>query len=320
MPGMQTRPPRSPHSFLTQHTQDFPEHRAGGNDAGVPRWELRKLLASRSWVSAVDPHALCGPRLRCPVHRKVDSNHGHCRQTLTARGRAVPSTRLRSRWSGRSLSPGRGPARTALLGTRKAASRPCCRDSGFSAARLPLRLSSDEGSQQNDTGPGWLGGCARAQRCLGSTTRGAGPGGHTARRKGGCYRQHQGPGQDRTEAPDKERAWPCPAPRPRQPPTVQARLLPPILPGQWPRALAGGPASHMAGLGAAGRGPPGAAPARHAEPFLSCYKWPSCLHEPLCEALARLVHLKDHSSPPQFINHGGQRAECHHGVEAPRST
>lgn len=198
MPGMQTRPPRSPHSFLTQHTQDFPEHRAGGNDAGVPRWELRKLLASRSWVSAVDPHALCGPRLRCPVHRKADSNHGHCRQTLTARGRAVPSTRLRSRWSGRSLSPGRGPARTALLGTRKAASRPCCRDSGFSAARLPLRLSSDEGSQQNDTGPGWLGGVRKGPTMPRQHDKGCEAWGAHSKKEGGLLPPAPGarPGQD----------------------------------------------------------------------------------------------------------------------------
>lgn len=37
-------------------------------------------------------------------------------------------------------------------------------------------------------------------------------------------------------------------------------------------------------------------------PFFSCYKWQSRLSAPTCGAEARLVHLKDHSSPPQFIN------------------
>lgn len=54
--------------------------------------------------------------------------------------------------------------------------------------------------------------------------------------------------------------------------------------------------------------------------LLSCYKWPLLLNAPTGEALPCLVHLKDHSSPPQFINQGGWLAACHDEVEEPRST
>lgn len=48
---------------------------------------------------------------------------------------------------------------------------------------------------------------------------------------------------------------------------------------------------------------PGAASVPYMQsPLFSCYKWQSCLSAPTCGAEARLVHLKDHSSPPQFIN------------------
>lgn len=117
-------------------------------------------------------------------------------------------------------------------------------------------------------------------------------------------------------------------PRPQPPSDCSREAAPPytcVLPSRPPWTLTGslgwGPESKRGGLGTS------LTLAAREQPLLptgrgcySCYKWESCPRAPIGEAPARPVHLKDHSSPPQFVNQGSRLAACHGEVAVPRST
>lgn len=112
----------------------------------------------------------------------------------------------------------------------------------------------------------------------------------------------------RMEGPTKERAWPLAGATSAAAPGKSGLSLPHTSflfthHGQRPAALAGDSGPKWVDSGLKDARCPGAASVPYMQsPLFSGHKWQSCLSAPTCGAEARLVHLKDHSSPPQFIN------------------